>query len=96
MMGAVVLNLVTFQYTLRVLKKSLTGRGLPGFPSVIDWKLVLGAVVFGAGWGLGGLCPGPAIMNLFRSHRLLIFLAAMAGGQLAAEQLTAPRKVKST
>ena len=32
--------------------------------SVIDWKLVVGAVFFGLGWGIGGLCPGPAIMQL--------------------------------
>jgi uncharacterized membrane protein YedE/YeeE len=30
----------------------------------IDKNLILGAIVFGIGWGLGGLCPGPAISNL--------------------------------
>lgn len=29
----------------------------------IDWRLVLGASCFGLGWGIGGLCPGPAIMQ---------------------------------
>lgn len=28
----------------------------------IDWKLVFGAFVFGLGWGIGGLCPGPFLM----------------------------------
>jgi uncharacterized membrane protein YedE/YeeE len=31
---------------------------------VIDNKLVIGSVLFGAGWGLGGLCPGPAISSI--------------------------------
>ena len=30
----------------------------------VDWKLLLGAACFGLGWGIGGLCPGPAIMQL--------------------------------
>lgn len=30
----------------------------------IDWKLIVGATAFGAGWGLGGVCPGPAIVTL--------------------------------
>jgi uncharacterized membrane protein YedE/YeeE len=31
---------------------------------VIDNKLVIGSTLFGAGWGLGGLCPGPAISSI--------------------------------
>ena len=30
----------------------------------INKKLILGSVIFGAGWGLGGLCPGPAISSI--------------------------------
>lgn len=32
----------------------------------IDWKLVLGSVIFGIGWGLAGVCPGPAIVGVGR------------------------------
>lgn len=28
--------------------------------NIIDWKLVIGATIFGFGWGVGGFCPGPA------------------------------------
>jgi uncharacterized membrane protein YedE/YeeE len=31
---------------------------------VIDWKLVIGSILFGVGWGLTGLCPGPGIVTL--------------------------------
>jgi uncharacterized membrane protein YedE/YeeE len=49
----------------------------------IDRPLVLGSVLFGAGWGLSGLCPGPAIENLATaSPRILVFVAAMAAGMV--------------
>jgi hypothetical protein len=40
-------------------------------------------VLFGAGWGLVGLCPGPALENLATlSPRVIVFVAAMAGGMV--------------
>ena len=53
----------------------------------IDRPLVLGAVIFGGGWGLAGLCPGPAIANLGTlSPRLIVFVIAMLAG-IVAEHL---------
>lgn len=50
----------------------------------IDVPLVLGSILFGIGWGLSGLCPGPAIANIaFTLPDILIFLVAMAAGSLA-------------
>ena len=47
----------------------------------IDAPLVLGALVFGVGWGLAGLCPGPAVVNLATlSPKALVFVAAMITG----------------
>jgi len=47
----------------------------------VDTSLVIGAALFGAGWGLVGLCPGPAIENLATaSPRVIVFVAAMALG----------------
>lgn len=49
----------------------------------IDRPLVVGAILFGAGWGLVGLCPGPALVNLATAApRVLVFVAAMAAGML--------------
>lgn len=94
MFGAVCFNLITFQYTLSI-GKSLTGRPLPSFPTVIDWKVLTGPAIFGAGWGLSGLCPGPAIMNLFRSDNVVVFVAALAAGQLLADTLLHPKTQKT-
>ena len=49
----------------------------------LDPKLVGGAVLFGVGWGLVGLCPGPALANLSRgSADITLFVAAMIAGVL--------------
>jgi uncharacterized protein len=51
----------------------------------VDLPLVLGAAVFGMGWGIGGYCPGPAVTALANlSSGVVVFVAAMiAGGFLA-------------
>jgi uncharacterized membrane protein YedE/YeeE len=47
----------------------------------IDWKLVAGAALFGVGWGLGGYCPGPAIVaSSSLAGETLTFTAAMLAG----------------
>ena len=47
----------------------------------IDAPLVAGAAIFGVGWGLVGLCPGPALVNVATlSLPVIVFVAAMAAG----------------
>ena len=49
--------------------------------SLIDARLIGGAVLFGAGWGLAGLCPGPAIASLaINPGDVMLFAAAMVAG----------------
>jgi uncharacterized membrane protein YedE/YeeE len=51
----------------------------------IDGRLVTGSVLFGMGWGLSGLCPGPAIASLsFGGAPGAVFMGAMVLGMLAA------------
>ena len=50
----------------------------------IDPRLIAGAAVFGAAWGIAGYCPGPAIVSLVApSTGLVTFVLAMAAGTLA-------------
>lgn len=52
----------------------------------IDRRLVIGAAIFGVGWGLVGLCPGPALAGLGLAFRpVAIFVAAMLTGMAAFE-----------
>jgi uncharacterized protein len=56
--------------------------------SDIDASLVTGAVLFGVGWGLVGLCPGPALVNLAGlSGPVLIFVIAMTAGMAGRDLL---------
>jgi uncharacterized protein len=53
-------------------------------PTAIDRPLIAGSVLFGIGWGLVGLCPGPAIANLASlSPGIFVFVVAMGAGMLA-------------
>lgn len=50
----------------------------------IDRPLIVGAVLFGAGWGLAGFCPGPAIVAMAAGHaKAAVFVVAMLAGMLA-------------
>ena len=50
----------------------------------LDPRLLGGAVLFGVGWGLVGICPGPAIANLARgSTDVYVFVAALLAGVIA-------------
>ena len=52
----------------------------------IDPRLVIGALVFGAGWGLAGFCPGPALVAVGEGSReALPFAGAMVAGMLLFE-----------
>lgn len=47
----------------------------------IDWQLIAGAALFGAGWGLVGFCPGPAIVSVVSGNaQVLVFVVSMAAG----------------
>ncbi|NVK29994.1 MAG: YeeE/YedE family protein [Gammaproteobacteria bacterium] len=51
----------------------------------MDSKLILGSAIFGIGWGLGGLCPGPALTVLTQAgSNAIIFVIAMIAAMLAA------------
>lgn len=59
----------------------------------IDRPLVMGSMLFGIGWGLAGLCPGPALENVASlSPRVLVFVLAMIAGMSAKDlwQLRVP------
>ena len=49
----------------------------------LDTKLAIGAVLFGMGWGIGGLCPGPGVAGLaVEPVSAGIFVVAMLGGMI--------------
>lgn len=52
----------------------------------IDRRLVIGGLLFGAGWGLAGFCPGPGLVSMFSGQpKAAAFVAAMVIGMLLYE-----------
>jgi uncharacterized membrane protein YedE/YeeE len=59
-----------------------------GTDPLFDRQFVLGSVLFGAGWGVAGLCPGPALASLsFGGLGGVVFLLAMAAGMITAPRI---------
>jgi uncharacterized membrane protein YedE/YeeE len=59
----------------------------------INIRLVMGAVLFGVGWGLVGLCPGPALVDVFSfDASVMWFVAAMLVGNRLAHYFVGPTK----
>ena len=82
--GAVMVTLVAFRPLIR-------RRGLVFEKTRIDAPLILGAALFGIGWGIGGYCPGPALTALSNlTAEVFVFVAAMIGGGVFA-RIVSPR-----
>ena len=97
--GAVVVGFFAFAFA----KKRTTTflGGALRFPTTtqMDKPLVIGSLLFGAGWGLGGFCPGPALVSMADGQsKAMLFVAAMLVGMLGFELMDrlvhAPRKAK--
>ena len=87
--GGVIVTAISFRFILK--------RPMPFFGKQfqlptkkdLDKYLISGAVLFGVGWGLGGLCPGPALSSLaYGNVKIFVFVAAMIVGIIVAKLLT--------
>jgi len=83
--GAIVVALPAFRLARR--RSAAWVGGAIELPTkrTIDAPLVVGAAIFGVGWGLGGVCPAPGVVDLgFFSPGAALFVAAMAAGMFAS------------
>ena len=86
--GAILVALVAVRFA-GTRERSMLGEAMR-LPTVsrIDRRLVLGSLAFGAGWGLAGFCPGPALASLATGgSKVLIFTGAMLAGMVVFEFL---------
>jgi hypothetical protein len=86
--GAVCVTLVAFQFVLKRERPLLSPSFSLSTSKVIDGRLLIGAAIFGIGWGIYGYCPGPAISALvYLDVKTLIFVVAMLVGMALANKV---------
>lgn len=77
------LNLVVFQLLPRLRRRALLGGEFEARPFTADPRSLLGGALFGIGWGICGVCPGPALAGFGAGNLdLLIALAGIFAGAL--------------
>ncbi len=80
--GGLVITIIAFQLLLRILKKPvLFGKFCLPTNREIERKIIIGPIIFGVGWGLAGICPGPGIVGLVATNtkQYVWFIGVVAG-----------------
>ena len=84
--GALIVSAIAYQIAKKKIRPMLRNSFDLPQNKTIDQKLITGSVIFGVGWGLYGLCPGPALTHVL-SQEGLLFVAAMLVGMLVSYQI---------
>lgn len=82
--GAVTVTVIAFRFVLRRTQPILANEFHLPTKKDLDKPLVIGAVIFGIGWGIAGYCPGPGITALILGiWNPVLFIIAFIVGSLA-------------
>lgn len=93
MVGGIAVNLIGLRFVLKRPTPILCDRFYLPTASTIDRPLIVGSLIFGIGWGLAGLCPGPVISSLILNPEGMVpFLAVLITGLVFGRWL-APKLV---
>ena len=88
--GAVAVALIAYRFILKLPRPALAERFAMPLSTAIDGRLIGGAVLFGVGWGLIGLCPGPAVASLaYGMGESVYFVVSMLVGMGLARLVAA-------
>lgn len=91
--GAVVVFIIAFRISGNMVAPLFARNFHAPTLKEIDVRLIAGAVMFGIGWGMVGLCPGPALVDIFSANQsVLLFVAALIAGNRLAHYLVGPAK----
>ncbi len=84
--GAVTITVLGFRWVLKLSQPVLSESFDLPTSTAIDKRLIVGAALFGIGWGISGLCPGPAIASIaYLNPDIGLFLAAMFAGAFVGQ-----------
>jgi uncharacterized protein len=79
--GAVTVTFIAYRLGPRLLRKPIAGEAFGVHPSDMAVRTVAGAALFGVGWGLSGVCPGPAIASIGTGNwPVVVALVSMLAG----------------
>lgn len=93
--GAVVVTFIGYRLSWRRRSPAFAKAFLIPTRTDFDRRLISGAALFGAGWGLAGFCPGPALSAMIiAGEPAVYFVAAMAVGMVLADVLFVPTKAR--
>ena len=88
MMGGLVIAALAFRFASTRAESFFGGAFRLPSATQIDWRLVLGSLMFGVGWGLAGYCPGPALASIATGgSKPVVFSLAMLAGMAIFEVL---------
>lgn len=78
LLSAALMTTVAYQVIPRVIKKPLLGNGFGKKKDIFSKKMGMGAIIFGVGWGISGLCPGTALASFgMGNYPIAIGIAGM-------------------
>lgn len=95
MLGAIVVHFAVYKLIRRRKSPLLSTDWHVPTKKEITPALVIGALLFGIGWGLGGFCPGPAVTSLASFEtKPFIFVVSMLAGMLLFRQIDKKLNIK--
>lgn len=84
--GAVIVGLIAYRLARKRTRTFLGGAMHLPTARHVDRRLIVGSLAFGAGWGLAGFCPGPALVALGAGYdKAVVFVIAMLAGMALFE-----------
>jgi len=88
--GAVAVTLLAYRFGPKLLARPLFGTAFGKHPSELNARTIGGAAIFGVGWGISGVCPGPALAGLGAGQwELLISVAGLLAGAWVQGRISA-------
>ncbi|MCA0937534.1 YeeE/YedE family protein [Vibrio alginolyticus] len=94
--GALAVFLPSYFLIIKPRKQSVSGAEMcTPTNTKIDSRLLSGAAIFGLGWGLAGICPGPAVASLsYGNISIVLFFVAMLAGSLLTKVVISSRETE--
>ncbi|MFZ6042533.1 DUF6691 family protein [Vibrio natriegens] len=94
--GALAVFMPSYFLLIKPRKQSVSGAEMcTPTNTKIDARLLSGAAIFGLGWGLAGICPGPAVASLALGNvSIVLFFVAMLAGSMFAKMVINAREEK--